>query len=70
MFKADWCSPCKSLESYFPIYAQNGKGWNVYTLDIEDDLLSEIADSYDVKALPFLMIIKSGQVIKAQIGAG
>lgn len=65
-FSADWCGPCKTLS---PILETLGKENNlsVYKLDITEH--SEFAMEKGVMSIPYVEIIKSGEVADKFVGS-
>ena len=61
-FYATWCGPCamqtKVLEEY-----DNIKSEDLEIIKINVDTLSEIADKYNIVAVPTLVLFKDGEAI-------
>lgn len=71
-FYADWCGPCKSLsanlEKLSKCAAEDGlSNINVVKVNIEN--FQEVAQKYNVRALPTLVFVKDNQVLKTKVGA-
>jgi thioredoxin 1 len=66
-FYAEWCSPCKMLESSIKELKEeyNGK-IKVCKADIEKN--SNIIKDLDITGVPFVVIFKEGKVVNKRIG--
>lgn len=54
-FYADWCQPCKRLEPMLRQIAQHYNGEvDFYRIDVEEN--SDIADVFQIRSIPFLLI--------------
>ena len=54
-FYADWCQPCKRLEPILRQVAQHYNGEvDFYRIDVEKN--SDIADVFQIRSIPFLLI--------------
>ena len=66
-FWAPWCGPCRALtpiiESMTADYANKLK---IVKLNVSDN--TDIAAKYQIKAIPTLMIFKSGEAVATQVG--
>ena len=60
MFYADWCPHCRKM---MPIVGKLEKkeGLTVLRYDIDDTSKKSLIDYYQVKAVPLMMIYKSGE---------
>jgi thioredoxin 1 len=65
-FTADWCGPCKKqqpnidkMEQEFP---------SVQFISVDSDVFPQLTRNYGIKALPTLVLIKDGAVIKQIVG--
>jgi len=66
-FHADWCGPCKTQESILN-NLKNEWGDRVNFEDIDVDNNSDIADSYQVRSLPTLVIENEQGVVERFVG--
>jgi thioredoxin-like negative regulator of GroEL len=66
-FGASWCGPCKRLK---PIVEKEApeQGYDVEFLDIEDDDDTVIAESYNVRSVPTIIVIENGKETKRAVG--
>ncbi|CZT09365.1 hypothetical protein WAI453_003215 [Rhynchosporium graminicola] len=71
-FKAEWAAPCKqmttvlqTLASSYPITEPLSTSW--VALDAED--VPDISDSFDVTAVPFLVLQRNKQVLETVSGS-
>ncbi|KAG4414618.1 hypothetical protein IFR04_012224 [Cadophora malorum] len=71
-FKAEWAAPCKqmttvlqTLASSYPITEPLSTSW--VALDAED--VPDVSDSFDVTAVPFLVLQRNGQVLETVSGS-
>lgn len=62
-FYADWCGPCKKLHPIFTQLAQNYQG-KVRFAKINIDNARSIANQYNVKTIPTVILFKNGKEIK------
>lgn len=66
---AEWCGPCKALAPKFEELAKKYEKLAVFiTVDI--DVLSEVADKFEVSSLPTVLIFHKGREAKRTIGGG
>jgi thioredoxin 1 len=66
-FYADWCAPCKSL---LPVVESiSMEMTDILFCKINVDQCSELAKEYNVRSIPSLKIIKSGNEIASLLGA-
>ncbi|EKD16294.1 uncharacterized protein L3040_009474 [Drepanopeziza brunnea f. sp. 'multigermtubi'] len=71
-FKAEWAAPCKqmttvlqTLASSYPVTEPLSTSW--VSLDAED--VPDVSDSFDVTAVPFLVLQRNGQVLETVSGS-
>jgi len=66
-FSAEWCQPCRMMP---PILkdVKNNLGDSIRILKIDVDKNPAIAQKYQIRSVPTLMIFKNGQVLFNQPG--
>lgn len=66
-FFATWCGPCKMiapmLEKFSTVYS------SAEFLKVDVDNLGEVAQEYEVSAMPTIIFFKNGAVVDKVIGA-
>lgn len=66
-FFAVWCGPCRAIA---PFLAECAKKYeNVIVLKVDVDQVSEVAEAYDVTAMPTFMLFKNGKKADSVTGA-
>ena len=67
-FTAAWCAPCRTIAPHVAAIARDYAGrLTVGTCDV--DANAELAARLDVRAMPTLLLFKSGQVVGQIVGA-
>ncbi|KAL8124470.1 thioredoxin H2 [Apium graveolens] len=66
-FSAKWCGPCKMMEP--ALRAMADKYPNVDFIKIDVDELSDVAQEFEVKAMPTLVLMKQGKEVERIVGA-
>ncbi len=64
-FTASWCAPCKAMEPVLEQVAQ--RGFVVRRIDV--DQRRDLADQYQIKSVPTLLIVVAGKVVDRVEGA-
>ncbi len=67
-FYADWCGPCKIIAPSIDSLADE-YGGTVKFVKLNIDENPGIAQKYDVKSIPTLMIFRNGKPFRKMIGA-
>ena len=63
-FWAEWCPPCKRLNTMLPMLSDKLNGIaEIVKVDIDNNI--SLAERYSVKSIPTLMIFNNGQFIGA-----
>ena len=65
-FWASWCPPCKAME---PILHSIDSEGLASVLKIDADVHMELAQKYNVRSLPTMLIFKDGVEIERIVGA-
>jgi thioredoxin 1 len=67
-FSATWCQPCRAIAPLVGQLAGEFEGRvKVTALDIDESPV--IAQKYQIRGVPTLLMIKNGQVVGQQVGA-
>jgi thioredoxin 1 len=67
-FGAVWCAPCRMMEPYLRSLAEEHAGALVIR-KVDVDSESELADRFDVRNLPTMLLFSRGEVIGRIVGA-
>lgn len=66
-FWAPWCAPCRALMPVVHQVAEELAGRvRVGTLNVDDH--AEIAERYNVKSIPALLVFQRGQLVERRVG--
>jgi thioredoxin 1 len=67
-FWAPWCAPCRALGPVVDQVAQSFEGRvKVVKLNVDDH--RALAERYDVRAIPTLVLFREGQIAERRVGA-
>mgnify|MGYP000492360527 CR=1 FL=1 len=66
-FFADWCGPCKMLSPFIQEVAKELKG-EVRVIKIDVDKNAALADKYQIRGVPTMMLFKDGKSVWRQSG--
>jgi thioredoxin 1 len=66
-FKADWCGPCKMMAPVLKQVKQNFKD-QIKIIKIDIDQNPAVAQRFDVKGVPTLILFKQGKSVWRQSG--
>ena len=66
-FWAQWCGPCKSFSPVFAEQAQRHPEILFGSVNVEEQ--RELAQEFDIRSIPFLMILKENTLIYGDAGA-
>jgi thioredoxin 1 len=67
-FWAEWCGPCRMVAPILEELAEEFAGQlKVVKLDVESN--PQIAQTYNIRGIPALLLFKNGEVAGQQIGA-
>ncbi len=64
-FSATWCGPCQMQRPVLEEMEQS-EPFNIYSIDV--DKVQDIAASYNINAVPTLMIFKNGSLKQTLVG--
>jgi thioredoxin 1 len=69
-FGAPWCGPCKSMEPILETISQERTDVKIVDVNIEDEENDGLAQSFNVRGVPTMIIFHSGKEIDRRVGAG
>lgn len=68
-FHTAWAEPCKAMNEIFKALSDEPANKNVMFLSINAEDNSEISELFEVSAVPYLILIQSGTILKELSGA-
>jgi len=67
-FWAEWCAPCRAMGPYIDKLAEEYDGQlKVVKINTQDN--PEVPAKYGITAIPTLLLIKGGEVVKQMVGS-
>lgn len=66
-FTATWCGPCRNIAPIYDKLSQEHTRWTFTKVDV--DLLSDVAEEYQVTGMPTFVFVKKGQIVGRVVGA-
>lgn len=67
-FWAPWCAPCKIIAPSLNEIAEENPSW-VAVGKLNVDSFQQVAQKYEVRNIPTLLIFKKGKLVKRMVGA-
>lgn len=64
-FGAEWCGPCKTMETPLKNLSENGT--SVFGVDIDKEC--DLVDRFNIRNVPLFVVIKDGAEVKRIAGA-
>lgn len=65
---APWCAPCKIVEPGVERAAQTHAG-RLKAVKVNVDTATRVAERYQARSIPMLLLLRGGEVIAKQVGA-
>lgn len=66
-FYATWCGPCKMISPMIEKFSQQYSEAGFYKIDVDN--VPELAQKYEISAMPTLVFFKNGKEIAKVVGA-
>ena len=66
-FWAEWCAPCKQFASIYDKVASSYENVVFAKVNIEQE--SELAETFQIRSIPYLMVFKEGIAIYSEAGS-
>ena len=67
-FWAEWCGPCRAITPVLDDLAEELDG-KLKIAKVNVDELRDLAGQYNVRSIPFLIVVKGGEVAEQMVGA-
>lgn len=65
-FYADWCGPCKMVQSELEALAQNHDDVLVAKVNVDEN--NNLAERFNISSIPCMILFKNGEATKTIIG--
>lgn len=66
-FFATWCGPCKTIAPVFEKLAQIYPSISFLKVDVDES--AELAEKFEIQAMPTFLFLKDGRIVKRIEGA-
>ncbi len=66
-FWAQWCAPCRQFANVYEKVAADTEGVHFAKVNIEEQ--SELAETFQIRSIPHIMVFKEGIVIYSEAGS-
>ena len=66
-FYADWCNPCRMLSPIVEQIAEENPEYLICKVNVDEQ--PELASSFGVSSIPYLVVIKNGVIVNNSVGA-
>lgn len=67
-FYATWCNPCKMMAPIVDELSEEVQG-RAKVVKIDIDEANDVANQYNIKGVPTLMLFKNGEIVDQVVGA-
>ena len=68
-FGAEWCGPCKIMNSTIESIEEQFNSVNFIEVDVEEGSNDEIVSKFNIRNIPVLVFMKNGDTISKSVGA-
>ncbi|MBR3836925.1 MAG: thioredoxin [Clostridia bacterium] len=65
-FWASWCGPCRMIAPVLEELDQEVEGFSVCKVNVDEN--PELADRFQIEAIPTLLFFKNGELVKKKMG--
>ena len=66
-FYADWCGPCRMVGPFVEEIANENPQYLVGKINVDEE--PELAQAFCVISIPYLVVMKNGQIVNQSAGA-
>ncbi len=65
-FYAEWCGPCKAMRPVLEKLAESDPGFKIVSINTDEE--DELAEQYEISAIPCLIVFKEGGEVGRSVG--